>query len=93
MVDALPGHDFAAFMIDGNNVFSDYNVDGYSFFEGVYLIGANSAVVPTTPTVDPPAVVIPTPTTVNNLDNQVFKIKLLNNGQFFNKASGAEFRA
>ena len=76
------------FMEEDGKVFSNYDVDmssGRTWFEGVKLIDAMAAVVPPTPT--------PTPSTVNNLDNQVFKIKLLNNNKFFIKAPGAEFRA
>jgi len=72
------------FMEEDGKVFSDFDVSmssGRTWFQGVKLIGANPAVI--TPT--------PTPTTVNNLDNQVFKIKLKNDNTFFHVASSDSY--
>jgi len=70
------------FMEEDGKVFSDYDVDmtsGRTWFEGVRLHNNKG-----------PALL---PSTMKNLDNQTFKIMLLNNGQYFEKDGGAEFRA
>jgi len=71
-------------------VFSDYDVDltsGRTWFQGVRLYdqSGNPTLLSTAT-----APIVPTK---GDLDNKVFKIMLLNNGQYFDIDSGYEFRA